>query len=669
MKYRPDVDGLRALAILPVMLFHAGVTGFTGGFVGVDIFFVISGYVIALSLHDDLEQGRFSVWRFYAKRIRRIFPALFVTVAVTAIFAYLLLLPSFFLDFSKSLLAAAVFLSNLYFWQASGYFAADAVFRPLLHTWSLSVEEQFYLFMPLATFVIYRYLGRRWLLILVPSILASLTLSAYASATAPTANFFLLPTRAWELLLGAALALGRFPPMTSRWLAEALGLIGLAMIAFAVLSFDEATAFPGLNALYPCLGTALLIYAGQERTARARPLATALLSLRPLVFIGLISYSLYLVHWPIVSFLHYRSLDQPNAGEVLAMLAASFVLATLSWRFVEQPFRRPRSAAGKTAITQPRLLAGGLAVMLVFAAAGGLGIAAGGFPQRMTDFVEQKIPGHQHWNRGRCFLDDNPDIRRWQAAACTLTDGAGEGAGPAVLLWGDSFAAHYVPGIVAHAARTPARVIQYTAAGCPPILSYYSHARPRCSQFNAHALTIIKDLEIDSVILSARWTDLQSRGLDQLQGTLAQLRSLGVQVTVIGQSPQFATSVQVIAYAKGSREPGSSDKWKIFFDPRINAELKRHAGAATFIDPLEALCDGPLCPYRDRGRYLYEDAEHFSVYGSGRAVAAFFPLLRPVAGPVGWIRRTSRYPWAPVPVLTQACRPATPDIDKDRPAR
>lgn len=617
MKYRPDVDGLRAVAILPVMLYHAGVAGFPGGFVGVDVFFVISGYVIALSLREDLEQERFSIWRFYAKRIRRIFPALFVTVAVTGVFAYLLFLPSFYLDFSQSLLAASVFLSNVYFWKASGYFAADAVFRPLLHTWSLSVEEQFYLFMPVAMFVIYRFLGKRWLLILLPTILASLALSAFLTSTAPTANFFLLPTRAWELLIGAVLVLVPIPALQSRWLAEVLGLLGLVMIAFAVVAFTEATPFPGLPALLPCLGAALLIYVGK---AIAGPLATRFLSLRPMVFTGLISYSLYLVHWPIVSFARYQSLDQPTAVETLMIIAASFALAILSWRFVEQPFRKPRAA-----VTQPRLLAGGLATIAVFAAVGALGVAAEGFPARMKDFKGEEIAGHEHWNQGRCFLDSNPDHRIWQAEDCALT----RTGGPEVLLWGDSFAAHYVPGIVANAPLFPARILQYTAAGCPPILSYFSFARPRCTEFNANALRIIEARGIEVVILSARWTDLQSRGLDKLEDTLAQLAPLGVRVYVIGQSPQFSADVQVIAYSKGSRAPEAVDRWKVFFDPAINAELRKYVGEGVFIDPLQRLCNGKDCPYREGGRYLYEDAEHFSVYGSSQAVATFFPLLEP----------------------------------------
>ena len=200
------------------------------------------------------------------------------------------------------------------------------------------------------------------------------------------------------------------------------------------------------------------------------------------------------------------------------------------------------------------------------------------------------------------------------------------GDGPKALLWGNSFAAQYVPGILANASQISAKVIQYTAAGCPPIISYYSYARPRCTDFNANALRTIKDRNIRIVILSARWTDLLSRGLDQLQSTLAALMPLGVKVYVIGQSPQFAVNVQVIAYSKGSRDPDAVDRWTIFFDPAINEQLKQQAGLATFIDPLQALCEGSICPYREKGQYLYEDAEHFSVIGSAKAVAAYFPL-------------------------------------------
>jgi len=409
--------------------------------------------------------------------------------------------------------------------------------------------------------------------------------------------------------------LGRLPVVQRRWHGELLGALGLAMIAYAVITFDETTPFPGFSALLPCLGSALLIYVGKAATP---PLATALLSLRPLVFTGLISYSLYLVHWPIVSFARYESLRQPTAAESLLIIAASFALAALSWRFVEQPFRKPHPA-----VTQPRLLAGGVAAISAFAVVGALGVVANGFPARIKDFSPVEIAGHQHWNEGRCFLSANPNHRRWDAEDCALT----EAVAPEVLLWGDSFAAHYVPGIVANSARIPARILQYTAAGCPPILSYFSYARPRCTEFNANALRIIEERSIKSVIISARWTDLQSRGLDQLHGTLDALASLGVRTYVIGQSPQFSANVQIIAYKKGSKEPDAVDRWKVFFDPTINSELRLHAGAETFIDPLQVLCTDGECPYRQAGKYLYEDAEHFSVYGSALAVAAFFPFL------------------------------------------
>ena len=262
MKYRPDVDGLRAVAVLPVVLFHSGIAGFGGGFVGVDVFFVISGYVITLRLLSDLEQGRFSIIDFYERRVRRIFPALFFMIGLTTIAASVLLLPPNFEDFSKSAVATALFVSNMYFWKFSGYFEPSALLRPLLHTWSLAVEEQYYIFMPIAMYLAYRFARAKWLLVFLPVALLSFALSVYATTTAPTANFFFLPTRAWELLLGAMLVLT--PPLAParKWLADALGFLGLGLILYAVLSYTEETPFPGVNALAPCLGAALVIYSG-----------------------------------------------------------------------------------------------------------------------------------------------------------------------------------------------------------------------------------------------------------------------------------------------------------------------------------------------------------------------------------------------------------------------
>ncbi|MGH6971391.1 MAG: acyltransferase family protein, partial [Caulobacteraceae bacterium] len=338
MAYRPDIDGLRAVAVLAVVLYHAGLRVTSGGFVGVDVFFVISGYVISKSLLGDIDGGRFSISGFYERRVRRIFPALFATMIASWVAAMALLLPSYLVDYSRSLAAAAAFASNFYFWKSSGYFANGATLRPLLHTWSLSVEEQFYIFAPLTLFLVARYFRKRWVLVLAPVALASLALSIVATRIGPTANFFLLPTRAWELILGALLALGDPPSLKASWAREVLAALGLALIAYAIFAYSPATPFPGLAALPPCLGAAMLIYVG----ASGGSLATRFLALPPMVAVGLISYSLYLVHWPIVSFLTYWQLRAPGPDEAPAILAVSLALAALSWRFVEQPFRQAR---------------------------------------------------------------------------------------------------------------------------------------------------------------------------------------------------------------------------------------------------------------------------------------------------------------------------------------
>lgn len=615
IRYRADIDGLRALAVIPVVLFHAGMSTFSGGFIGVDVFFVISGYVIALSLLSDVRNGRFSILTFYERRVRRIFPALFATLLATYLYACLVFLPSHLKDLSESLVAATLFVSNIYFWKDSGYFAADAIYRPLLHTWSLSVEEQFYIFMPIAIYLIARWLKSRWLLVLLPVLLLSFALSVLATETAPTANFYLLPTRAWELLIGAILALSPPPPIRSRAAREVVAVAGLALILAPVFMFDETTPFPGLSALYPCLGTAIVIYCG----IHARTFVGSLLSVKPLVGIGLISYSLYLVHWPLVVFVSYQNLARPTGWQVAGIVAASLFLAVLSWRYIEQPFRQRRPW-----ITRRRLLSGGIAAMAAFAAFGTVGVRAKGFPARFPDFTQKDIAGHKQWRPGRCFLLGDPDHRRWKPEACTLTTG-----GPhRMLLWGDSFAAQYVPGIIANADRIDATVLQYTGAGCPPILSYKSYARPRCTDFNANALNIIRQQRIDTVVLAARWTDQQSRGLAELESTLEALSELDVDVYVIGQSPEFSMDVQVIAYWNGGRLADSTDSWDVFFDPAINAQLHEYSAGSRFIDPLAKICDGKSCVYREKGVFLFEDYGHYSVDGSARAVKAYFPLVR-----------------------------------------
>jgi peptidoglycan/LPS O-acetylase OafA/YrhL len=616
MQYRPEIDGLRAVAVLPVLLFHAGLSVFSGGYVGVDVFFVISGFLITGLIREDLAQGKFSILGFYERRVRRILPALTFTVLATSVVAFIVMLPSFLVDYSKSLVSVSTFLSNIYFWRFSGYFDASATLRPMLHTWSLAVEEQFYIFMPIAAYLVYRFFQRFWLWIFAVAALASLALSILAMQIGPTANFFLLPTRAWELLLGALLA--SIPARTPRGAVDQIMAAGgLGLILWTVFAYDEATPFPGFTALAPCLGSALIIYF-------AHPKATVvgqLLSSKPAVWIGLISYSLYLVHWPIAVFWRYITLQEPGLLGAMAIIALSIPLAWASWAFVERPFRKRGGASSL------RVVLVGLAALVLIGAIGVFGWASNGLPQRFPAQPEAPASATNaqapiSWRNGVCFFEGAPDLAAWSPQACVINP---SGETP-VLLWGDSFAAHYVPGITRASEGGPLRVYEYTAAGCPPVLSYESYARWWCADFNAHALRLVDELGVERVILAARWVDLRRRGLDHLRSTLDALNARGVDVVVVGQSPIFITDVAVI----GGR---GHDAWSPAMDRTVNVELRRIAEASgvRFIDPLETLCDGERCAIRADGQYLYFDYGHFSDMGSTRAAAAY--LLPPIDGP------------------------------------
>ncbi|UVK50042.1 acyltransferase (plasmid) [Mesorhizobium sp. AR02] len=613
MTYRRDIDGLRALAVLPVVLFHFGISAIPGGFTGVDIFFVISGYLITGSLLDDLERGEFSIVSFYWRRARRILPALIFVTLLTCIAALFILLPSDLHEFSLSVIAASTFWSNIYFWKTSNYFSIDAELRPLLHTWSLSVEEQYYIFAPILMFLIYRYFAKRWLTALLPIIVGSFVLAVMATWLAPSAGFYLLPTRVWELMLGAVLMLKRPPPLNNRFLMEMVGLAGFGLLAIGFFAISESDPFPGYNALYPCIGTALLIYVGQNSPST---IASRILEVRPLVLIGLISYSLYLVHWPINAFAHYLSLQNLDPSIIIAMTVASFALAAFSWKYIEQPFRQKRSFTAPLPIFA--FSAGAIALVCVGGAAGALG---NGFPQRFPEYAQQRIPAGD-WLEGTCFNEGSSRIESWNIEDCTRT----RGFATTVLLWGDSFAAHYVSGLEANKRKIQANVVEYTYAGCPPILSYFSYARPDCIRFNQKALEIIRDAGIKTVVLSGRWTDYEARSFDGLQQTIDTLRGQGVRVFVIGQSPQFITDVRIIAFF-AKRRNSDDTYWPMAMDPDINNRVRSFTKGATFIDPLKFLCSAGRCPYADAGEFLYFDYGHFSSVGAILAISKYWPVL------------------------------------------
>lgn len=335
MNYRKEIDGLRALAVIPVILFHGGLEWFSGGYVGVDIFFVISGYLITSIILREKESGTFSIASFYERRARRILPALFFIIFVCIPFAWLWLLPHELKDFGKSIVAVTLFASNILFWRESDYFAADAELIPLLHTWSLAVEEQFYVIFPLIIIFFWAF-GRRWLIGILSLIaLFSLGLTEWGWRHFPEANFYLISTRAWELMIGALLAFylsrNKQPEGTISHMGS---LLGMALIVLTIILLDKTLPFPSLYALAPTVGTALIILFASSGT-----LVHKLLSQKIFVGIGLISYSAYLWHQPIFVFARVNGMNEPNIGMVLLLSILAILLAYFSWRFVELPFR------------------------------------------------------------------------------------------------------------------------------------------------------------------------------------------------------------------------------------------------------------------------------------------------------------------------------------------
>ena len=361
MKYRAEIDGLRALAVLPVIFFHAGFEFFKGGFVGVDIFFVISGYLITTIIISEMAEDNFSIVNFYERRARRILPALFFVMAACLPFAWLWFLPSDLKDFGQSLVTVSIFSSNILFWIEGGYFGTATELKPFIHTWSLAVEEQYYILFPIFLMLTWK-LGIKWILILLSIIfLISLGAAEWGAYNSPSGAFFLLPTRGWEILVGvfAAFYLNYNTHLKSHTINQVLSLLGFGMISYSIIAFNETTPFPSLYTLIPTIGTGLLILYAVPKTY-----AHKLLSMKFIVGIGLISYSTYLWHQPLLAFTKYRVLGEPSDLNLIILCAASLVIAWFSWKFVEMPFR------SKTKVSRRSIFKFALIFILFFSVTG-----------------------------------------------------------------------------------------------------------------------------------------------------------------------------------------------------------------------------------------------------------------------------------------------------------
>jgi peptidoglycan/LPS O-acetylase OafA/YrhL len=542
MKYRAEIDGLRTIAVLPVILFHAGITLFKGGFVGVDVFFVISGYLITGILAAELESGQFSLVRFYERRARRILPALFLVMLVCLPFAWALMMPGDLKEFGRSIISVCLFVSNIFFWKSSGYFDSSTAGKPLLHTWSLAVEEQYYLLFPIALALLWKF-GRRPTLYVICAFAAfSLLLSEWGWRHQPNANFYLAPTRAWELFAGSIAALWHFhQPRRANGM---LSGFGLAMVLCAIFVYDEHTPFPSIYALLPVVGTALILLfaSGDNWTGK-------LLSTRLFVWIGLISYSAYLWHQPLFAFArHFLMGPLPTAlGLGLSILA--IVLAYGSYRFVETPFRQP-GLFGRGRIFA--LSAIGLAG---FAAVGTFGITTNGGMYRFYDtperaafarYFDNSPPEMAYFKReifGRVHYEcDFYDLAADLKGSITLTPKAQIPATcftrtgrHAVLLWGDSHAMALRPGL---SRNLPAdwQVLQVATSACPAKIVQAADRSDYCQYGNAFALKTAERTRPDAVVIAQK----DGHDLEQMNEIRQHLERIGIRrIVFVGPSPHW----------------------------------------------------------------------------------------------------------------------------------
>ena len=609
MKYRADIDGLRAIAVLPVVLYHAGVPGFPGGFVGVDVFFVISGYLICGMIDGDLRAGSFSLGDFYKRRILRILPALFVMFLVTSVLAYLYCLPVELEDYARSLASAIGSVSNLYFAGTAGYFDAPAEAKPLLHTWSLGVEEQFYLIAPLLMWLLVRFVPNR-----AKAVLAACAILSFAAAIAmsfrnATFLFYWTPFRAWELALGGLLSIGLFPQPRSALRRDLLGWIGVALIA-AVVLFGAPSAPLLLMTSLAAVGAALVIASSQTEPS----IVGWLLSRPPLVFIGLISYSLYLWHWPVIVFQRTDGVlfaDPSGMAGKAALIAASLVLATLSWRFIELPFRASAKTTSRPLAfgTASFAMASGLALCALVLLAGG---APFRFPQRVVKVASYLgYDPSQAFRAGQCYLATNR--QQLDVADCMTMDTRR----PNYLLVGDSHAAHLWLGL--SVAMPEVHLMQASASACRPALQpegvVDARACPRLMHFVFD--DFLKAHHVDRVLLAASWKD---EDLPALAGTIDSLERRGLQVTVLGPIVEYDAALpRLLADQILHRNPDAAQAKRTDGIRERDQAMRRMVTArgATYLSVYDAVCrDGRCQEFATSDVPMQFDAGHLTAEGS-----------------------------------------------------
>lgn len=634
-KYRPEIDGLRAMAVMSVIFFHTGLTVMPGGYVGVDVFFVISGFLITNIIHTELIEERFSLVTFYERRIRRIFPAFFVVVFASSLAAWFMLTPGELKDYSQSVLASTVFLSNLYFFLKTDYFATNSEELPLLHTWSLSLEEQFYAFFPVLLILL--FLVQRKLISAVITILLfmSLAFSIMIDGSQSSFNFYMLPTRGWELLVGSLLAINfpflrefiRHRPILSRSL-ELLG--GLAIVGSIIL-LDSESIFPGLTAIPVVFGTALLILTMQPKSTLGKVLSSPL----P-VGLGLVSYSAYLIHQPL--FVYARLTEWSDEPILMILLVpTSLVFAYLSWKYVERPFRSKEWISSKAIFTY------GFIAIVFFGLAGAAGHLNGGFPQRFNPnqvAVSESALVSPH--RSTCHTDGLDYLK--PESSCVYG-----GNDITWAVFGDSHAVELaaVLGDFLEASQQGVRHLSFS--GCPPALLFASD-NVGCSEWVTESLNyLISDSDITSVMLVYRYgfhlygdhlyvypdfpdsvpTFMRSKFWESLTEIVTKLKESGKDVYLLEPIPELPAHIDKIIFTDDVTSSVVSRRGttKHYYQERNSStlrQLKRIAEdtGSVLLSASHPLCDDTICFAIRTGQALYFDDNHISLPGARLVISA-----------------------------------------------
>lgn len=646
MAYLKEIDALRAIAVGSVLLYHAKVPGFTGGFVGVDVFFVISGFLITQVIISARARAEFTYTRFFASRIRRIVPAYAAVVLAVAACAVALHLPREVLDIGQSMIAAAAFATNILYWKEASYFAAAAEIKPLLHTWSLAVEAQFYLIYPLILGLLYRLnlTSRSALAVFALFIILTFALSEAILRTAPTAAFYLMPARIWEFGVGAILTMAPQRSPSSLRLNGALSLIGLGLIAIAVVTYTEDTAFPGASALLPCVGAAVVIFAGSPSWGPARLLNAAVLT-----FIGRISYSLYLVHWPVFAIWRYINVEPLTPVQTALAIAASFGLAVLSYSAIETPFRKAERLPDRRAIGFLSLSSATVAAVgLIFILSNGL---PGRLPSGIASLIQEQKPAR---------LDCVAYPGNWIAPkqACVL---GAPGRPVTAALWGDSHA-HALLAAASETFAEQKMAMQFFGyTGCPPVplilRAKGGEAANQCSAYyEAVREYLLQTPSISIVIIAARhqmYVEGDSGQLGPSEGMTGpkvkpvaapdlptaplgaayaarltllvhELAKAGKTVVLVKPVPEVGYDVPTTLALQRWSAPDVANElsrpmamyndrtasFAAAFDPN------RLPPSAIIIDPTLDFCDATTCRTVRDGKPLYYDDDHVSLSGA-----------------------------------------------------